>query len=146
VIVYLDSSALVKCYADESGALDTVDLLDGAEMVATSPMTRVEVASALARAVRDGVLAPKAGREAFEAFRNEWPALIQVPATERVLTRAQDLMWQSALRSYDAVHLASALIWRERVAQDVTLATFDRRLTAAAEAAGLPAWPGSSAT
>lgn len=139
--VYLDSSALVKCYAEEAGALDTIDLLDRADIVATSSITRVEVSSALARAVRERLLAGKAAREADHVFHDEWAGLVQVPVTERVLARAQELVWTFGLRGYDAVQLASALTWRERVGQDITVATFDRRLSAAAEAAGLDAWP-----
>lgn len=144
MMLYLDSSALVKCYGEEAGALQTVDVIDGADMVATSPITRVEVSSALARAVREGLLAPKTGREAYESFRNEWRSLIQVPVTERVLARAQELLWESGLRAYDAMQLASAIVWQERVAEDVTLATFDTRLAAAAGRAGLHAWPRAS--
>ena len=144
MMLYLDSSALVKCYGEEAGALETVDVIDGAEMVATSPITRVEVSSALARAVREGVLAAKTGREAYESFRNEWRSLNQVPITERVMVRAQELLWESGLRAYDAEQLASAVVWQERVAEDVTLATFDTRLAAAAVRAGLHAWPRAS--
>ena len=141
MMLYLDSSALVKCYGEETGALDTVDVIDGAEMVATSSITRVEVSSALARATREGILAAKTGREAHDAFRDEWRSLIQVPVTERVLVRAQELLWNSGLRAYDAMQLASALVWQERVGQEVTVATFDRRLAEAAETAGMPTWP-----
>lgn len=141
MIVYLDSSALVKCYGDEAGSLDTVDLLGGAELVATSLVTSVEVSSALARAVRGGIVEPEAGREADRLFREEWPALIRLPLTPRVLGRAQDIAWELALRGYDAVQLASALIWQERVGTSITLATFDARLARAARDAGMAVWP-----
>lgn len=140
-MLYLDSSALVKCYGEEAGALDTIDLIDAAEMVATSPITRVEVASALARAARNGMLAPKAAREAFRTFAGEAHALIQIPVSERVLARAQELVWQAGLRGYDAIQLASALTWAERSGRPLTLATFDRRLAAAGQQAGLAVWP-----
>jgi predicted nucleic acid-binding protein len=141
VNVFLDSSALVKCYSEEQGALDTMALLDVAAMVAVSPLTRVEVTSALTRAVREGVLTARLGRDAYAAFLEEWPALIQVPVSEGVLGRAQELLWQSPLRAYDALQLASALVWRERLSEPVTFATFDARLAAAARPAGLDAWP-----
>ena len=141
MIIYLDSSALVKCYAEEPGSLDTVDLLDGAELVATSFVTRVEVSSTLARAVRAGLLPPEAGRAADRIFRDEWRALIRLPLTDRVLGRAQDVAWEFALRGYDAVQLASALIWQERVGGSMTLATFDGRLARAARDAGMTTWP-----
>ena len=141
MMVYLDSSALVKCYGEEAGALDTIDLIDAAELVATSLVTRVEVASALARAVRRGILGPDAGHEAFRAFSDEARRLIHVPVTERVLARAQTFVWEFGLRGYDAVQLASAVSWQDRVGGPVTLATFDARLGAAARLAQLAVWP-----
>ena len=141
MMVYLDSSALVKCYGEEAGALETIELIEAAEMVATSLVTRVEVASALARAVHRGILAPEAGREAFRAFSDEARALIQMPVSERVLSRAEAFVWDYGLRGYDAVQLASAVSWQERVGRPVTLATFDTRLAAAAQQIQLAVWP-----
>lgn len=141
MIVYLDSSALVKCYVPEAGWEETLALVSAAELVATSPITRVEVASGLARAVRTGSLSAETGRAALRAFAEESFALIQIPMTERLLLRAQSLVWEHGLRGYDAVQLASAVSWKERVAQPVTLATFDRRLWQACVGAGLEPWP-----
>lgn len=138
---YLDSSALVKLYTGESGALDTIDLIDGADMVATSPITRVEITSALTRAVRTGGMTARMARDAYDELQDHWRSLVQVPLTERVLGRAQDLLWQSVLRAGDALQLASALVWQEQVMDAVTLATFDARLAAAARQARLNVWP-----
>ena len=44
-------------------------------------------------------------------------------------------------RGYDAVHLASALIWQECVGTEILLATFDLQLWEAAPKAGVKAWP-----
>ncbi len=53
------------------------------------------------------------------------------------------MAWDYGLRGYDAVHLASALYWQESLRQRVVLATFDRELWRAGEAAGLGVWPSS---
>ena len=42
---------------------------------------------------------------------------------------------------YDAVHLATAVAWREAVAEAPVLATYDRELWKAAAAQGLEVWP-----
>ncbi len=145
MIVYLDSSALVKCYVPEAGWEETLALVSAADLVATSPITRVEVASGLARAVRTGGLSAATGREALRAFAEESHALIQIPMTERLLVRAQAFVWDHGLRGYDAVQLASAVTWRERAASPVTLATFDRRLWQACATVGLDPWPAQMA-
>jgi predicted nucleic acid-binding protein len=141
VIAYLDSSALVKCYAMEARSLDTIDLIGQADMVVTSPVTRVEVASGLARAVRMGSLSPRGAHAAYADFAGEVDAIIQVPLTDAIVTRGQALVWEHGLRGYDAIQLASALAWQQRMGSRVTLATFDTRLARAAGESGLTVWP-----
>ena len=145
MILYLDSSALVKCYAEEAGSLDTIALIDGADLVCTSPITRVEVASALARASRRTARVRAAMQEALDAFGAELAAIIQVPVTDALLLRAQGLVWERGLRGYDAVQLSSALAWQSRARAAVTFATFDERLAEAAAVSGLEVWPPPSA-
>ena len=42
------------------------------------------------------------------------------------------------LGTLDAIHLATALLWREMTGEDLTMATHDGALAIAAEAHGLP--------
>ena len=61
--------------------------------------------------------------------------------TEALVSRAEMVAWDYALRGYDAVQLASALTWQESIGADITLATFDRQLWEAAQQAGVHPWP-----
>jgi predicted nucleic acid-binding protein len=131
----------VKRYVSEPGSHDLIALTAAAEVVATSLVTRAEVAAALARAVRVGALDNDSGRRAQRRFSQEWPNLAKVPITEALVSRAETLAWDHGLRGYDAVHLAAALTWRDSVGRDVVLATFDRQLWEAAPEAGLQPWP-----
>ena len=56
MIAYLDASALVKRYIVEGGSNETIALTAEAEMTATSIVSRAEVAAALAKAVRTGLV------------------------------------------------------------------------------------------
>jgi predicted nucleic acid-binding protein len=141
VILYLDASALVKRYVSERGSNEVVALTAAAEAVATSLVSRAEVAAALARAVRLGVLDHDDGRRAQRQFSREWPDLVRVPLTESLVSRAETLAWDHGLRGYDAVRLAAALTWQDSIGQDVVVATFDRQLWETAPRAGLRAWP-----
>lgn len=141
MIVYVDASALVKRYVTEVGSADVNDLAARATAVATALVTRAEVAAALARAVRIGVLDDVAGRRAQRRFSREWPDLMRVPVTEALVARAEALAWAHGLRGYDAVQMASALTWQDAVGQEVVMATFDRQLWGAAPDAGLQVWP-----
>ena len=141
MILYLDASALVKRYVTERGSKEVITLTAAAEAVATSLVSRAEVAAALARAVRLGVLDEDGGRRAQRRFSREWPDIPRVPVGEALVSRAETLAWGHGLRGHDAVQLASALTWRDSIGQDVVLATFDRQLWEATSRAGLQAWP-----
>ena len=52
MILYLDTSALVKRYVMESGSAEVNALMEQADTVGSALLTRVEMASALAKAVR----------------------------------------------------------------------------------------------
>ena len=73
-------------------------------------------------------------------FRADWPRLARIQLAEPLLARADALAWDYGLRGYDAVHLASALYWQESLREPVTLATFDRELWRAGQAAGVEVW------
>jgi len=140
-VVYLDASALVKCYVEEAGTEEVRRLLRGATVIGTAAIARVEVAAALAKAVRMGVLSGDEALGALEAFRDEWRALERIQVTETILSRAADLAWERNLGAYDAAHLAAALIWHELLGEPVIMAAFDRELWKASRASGLDVWP-----
>ncbi len=141
MIVYLDASALVKRYVTERGSKQVIALTAAAVAVATSLISRAEVAAAFARAVRLGVLDDNGGRRAQRRFSQEWPDLVRIPVSEALVSRAETVAWDHGLRGYDAVQLAAALTWRDSIGQEVVLATFDRQLWETAAQAGLQAWP-----
>jgi hypothetical protein len=62
---------------------------------------------------------------------------VRVQATEVLLARADELAWELGLRGYDAVHLASALLWQDGMGERVMVGTFDRALWEAAEGRGM---------
>ena len=141
MILYLDASALVKRYVEERGSKAVIALIADAELVATSLISRAEVAAAFARAVRLGVLDPDGGQRAQRRFSREWRDVVRVPVSEAIVLRAETVAWDYGLRGYDAVQLASALTWQESIGQDVVLGTCDGQLWEAAPRAGLRAWP-----
>jgi len=141
VIAYLDASALVKRYVVERGSRETIALTTESEMTATSIVSRAEVAAALARAVRAGLVKDDVARNAQRRFAQDWPDLARVSVTEALVERAERLAWEHGLRGYDAVQLASALAWQESLSEEIVLASFDQQLWEAAKRSGLKAWP-----
>ena len=141
MILYLDTSALVKCYVAERDTQEVISLAGRANLLGSSLISRVELAAAIAKAVRRGLLTAEMGRGAQSAFLNQWTDLARIPVTEALVSRAGILAWDYTLRGYDAVQLASALTWQESVGRPVTLATFDRELWEAGQEAGIEVWP-----
>ena len=142
--LYLDTSALVKCYIAEDGSDDVIALMADAAAVATSLVTRTEVAAALAKAVRDDRVDEDEAQRARRKFLREWPDFGRVPVSDALVERADTLAWEHGLRAYDSVQLAAALACEDMVGAlgvDVVLATFDRQLRKAAARSGLSTWP-----
>lgn len=141
MILYLDASALVKRYVAETGSAEVAAVLDRARAIATAVISRAEVTAALARAVRIGLAPREDAAAALAGFDADWGDLIRLEVNEPVVARAAALAWAQGLRGYDAVHLASALMWQESLGDPVTLATYDRELWRGARNAGLQPWP-----
>jgi predicted nucleic acid-binding protein len=141
MILYMDSSAIVKQYAVETGSAEVHEAVEKAEVVGTASISRAEVVAALRKAVRLGVLAKTEGESAVRSFNKSWPDLIRTRVTERLVKHASELAWNHNLRGYDSVQLASAAAWQQAIGRHVTLATFDRRLGQSARHVGLLTFP-----
>jgi uncharacterized protein len=141
VIVYLDASAVVKRYLSESGSAEVAALISEAQSIGTAVISRAEVAAAFAKAARVGLVSREAALEALAAFNSDWQDLMRLQINDPLAARAGMLAWEQGLRGYDAVHLATALMWQETLGESVTVATFDRDLWRSAQASGLICWP-----
>jgi predicted nucleic acid-binding protein len=141
VIVYADTSAVVKLFVIERDSDVTQSILKKARAVGTALVTLAELVATLARSERMGVLSADdavADRAGLAAF---WPSLVHIGIDAALVARAEVLAWEHVLRGYDAIHLAAARIWQERVESPVTVATFDQEVWEAARQSGLIASP-----
>lgn len=141
MIVYADTSALVKLFVTEEGSQATRDTLAQAWAIGTGLLARAELGAALARGARRGLLSGTEAREARRQLEVVWPTWIHIAVDESLVSRAEGLAWEYSLWGYDAIHLASTLTWQEHLGHEVLLATFDQELWEAARQAGVAAWP-----
>ena len=132
MILYLDTSALVKLLRVEQGSEAIWEATESAQALASSTLARVEVHSALARLIREGQ-----PREALQSslieFEELWSGMAQVQM-DRAVDAACGLCFKHPLRTLDAIHLASALLLREEGGLEVVFACADGRLREAAAA------------
>jgi predicted nucleic acid-binding protein len=132
VIAYIDTSALLRVVLREAGALDDLRSYDA---LVSSELIAVESARTIDRLRLHGSLTSE---EAAARLRtvNEWlEAIDLVLVRTPVLSRASEPM-PMPLGTLDALHLATALIWRDRMGPLPTLVTHDTTLGLAARAFG----------
>lgn len=134
--LYLDASALVKVFVDEQGRDEVLAAVAEAELAATARLGYVECRAAFARARREGRLSETGERVAGRSLDQRWSHLAVVELDEALMRQAADLTRAYALRSADAVHLASAIVISGARRNQTTFACWDRGLSEAAEAAG----------
>jgi len=132
VILYLDTSALVKLYIGEPGTESVERAVAEAESVATSWLSYPEARSAFARLRREGSLSPEDLRVVASSLDKDLAAYEILMPDEGVWRAAGDIAELRGLRALDAVHLAEASGLAESK-EDVRMLTFDDRLLAAAK-------------
>ena len=141
MILYLDTSALIKRYINETGSPDVWEWIHSAQDKATVLITRAEMSSAINRLLRMKYLSEEEHASALAEFRADWMNFHRLPITEALVARADALACEHNLRGYAAVHLAAALNWQELLELPVTLVTYDRELSEAAQALGMAVYP-----
>lgn len=143
MIVYLDTSALLKLYLAEEGSRHVRDVVSTAALACTHLIAHAEVREGLARAVRTGRLGEDERMRQVRAFNTDWAALHTIAVDEPLVQRAGEHAERLALRGYDSVHLAAAERAFDGAGRPAAfmLATFDNDLCCGAEALGIPVMP-----
>jgi uncharacterized protein len=132
VIAYLDTSALLRLVLGEPGALTG---LLRAEALVSSELLAVESLRTIDRLRLLGSLSAEEA-SSRRATVNEWLEAVDLVLLQRpVLARASEPL-PTPLGTLDALHLATALVWRERTQQPLVVATHDRDLALAARSFG----------
>lgn len=132
MIAYVDTSALLRVVLREPGV--TVDLR-ACDALVSSELIAVESLRTIDRLRLQGALTMDEAA-ARRAVVTDWlEAIDLVLLRPPVLSRASDPL-PVALGTLDALHLATAIIWRERMQQSLVMATHDGNLALAARAFG----------
>jgi predicted nucleic acid-binding protein len=127
VVVYLDSSALVKLVLPEPETSALLDALDDAELLVSSIVAAVEVPRAARRLADRHGLVDERAEDVIDSVELLWLDTGIVSAASRLSP--------VHLRSLDAIHLASGL----SLGGDLTsFVAYDRRLLEAAREQALP--------
>lgn len=135
MIVYFDTSGLLKLFVDETHTEETRNWARAADAIALSRVTLPEASAAIGRRHRGGGLALPSAQRLLREIAAFWHAATVVELDEM---HAADLAFEHGLSGFDAVQLAAALTARERArGETFAFASFDTALNRAARAEGL---------
>jgi predicted nucleic acid-binding protein len=138
-VIYLDTSALIKRFVNEKGSSVVQSLLQRPGGVATAKIAYAETFAGFARKLREGNIPKPLHALACRQFERDWPAYLRIELQDDILFLARDLIQRHPLRSFDAVHLASALSLKSALGEEITFAAADGRLLRAARNENLTA-------
>jgi uncharacterized protein len=139
LILFCDTSALVKLYVQEDGSEVVMEQAEASEAVAVCRIAWVEIMSAFARRVREMPSDAPALDRARRRFAADWPHCLTLELTQAVAELAGEYAEAFALRAYDSVQLAAVMTLHRETAGDLRFACFDNRLAKAARVLGIGA-------
>ncbi len=138
MILYLDTSALVKLFLDELHSDSVRRWASDAANVMVSQLSWTEMCAALALKKRTGQITAAQVSVTLAALHQDWPRYQRLATDVALFAEAGALALRLDLRACDSVQLASA--WRVfgLTGPALVFCSFDRKLNTAAHALGLP--------
>lgn len=92
MILYLDTSALIKRYVVEAGSNEVTDLVEQSETVGSVLLTRIEMAAALSKSVRMNWVESGEAENAWQDFLAHWQqSFTRLSITPALAERAAEM-------------------------------------------------------
>lgn len=139
-VYYLDTSALVKLYVQELGTDVVLSLTSDLEndQLAILDLARVEFRAAVRRRERASDIDSAQAFQILSQFDEHVSELyLTQPCNSSVVEEAVRLLDHQALRAYDAVQLAGAVVLQGNGLSEMTFVCADKDLVKAAKTEGL---------
>lgn len=137
MILYLDTSSLVKLYVEEHGSSKVQKMVASCEAAATSVVAYAETRAALARRYREKAFSDDEYEHLKSSFETDWPDYFVLYIIRETVSLAGDLAEKHALRGFDAIHLACAMLLNKETSGSVVFSCYDGNLEKAAELEGI---------
>ena len=133
MILYLDTSSLVKLYVEETASAEVEGLVGSAEVIGTTLIAYAEARAAFSRRFRENAFSSKDYNRLRSRFESDRKNFLSIHVSREIVRMAGDLAEKHGLRGFDAVHLASAVALREKLALPVTFSCYDIQLQNASQ-------------
>ena len=132
-MIYLDSSALVKRYIEESGSSRVTALLAESDVAAVSRLAYAEALSALTRRHKAGDISTRSFEKIKPAFKSDWDRLLIIELGIEVWGFVDRIIARHALKAADSIHLSTALMLKQKLKTELIFIASDIELLAAAQ-------------
>ncbi len=133
MILYLDTSSLVKLYVEEIHTVTVRKWVEETELVATCRVALPETVSAFHRRFRAGDFSKPDYENLLAGFTADWRKFVVLDFDE---WEAGVLVGKYGLRGFDAVHLSSAKMMKQDGDLAFFFSSFDEKLNKAAAGEG----------
>ena len=137
MILFCDTSALIKLYVQEEGSELMLEVAKEAAVVAVCRIAWVEAMFAFARRSREAPEETPLSNQVRGRFQQDWGSFATVEVNQQLVKQAGEYAEIFALRAYDSIQLAAAQTLQQGNAGKVSFACFDQRLQKVARLLGL---------
>ncbi len=141
MIVYFDTSALIKKYFHEPYTDNILELWRNTDYRITSMVTFAESLATAHRKIRDQLLSDTVRHKLIDRIKTDWKMFVRVDVNTELNAEIERITATYSLRGFDAIHLASATLIQKSVKQPLIFACFDKALLKAAKAEDLIPFP-----
>ena len=136
MVIYFETSALLSWLLGEPHAAEVKSQIDNAQTVVTSSLALVEAERALIRAESQGILGSGEAEKLRGLLARSKSSWMLMEISEEVRARAGRFFPAEPVRTLDAIHLATALMFM-RVFPALELLSYDQRILRNAAALGI---------
>lgn len=132
MILFFDTSALMKAYAKEEHSEQVRRLMKETNSSFVSLITWAEMCAAFGLKERTQQITSTEVAAGLERLNKEWTNFGQIGVDSELMINAGKLALRFGLRAYDSVQLASAQRVHKQLGSNLTFCCFDKQLNAAA--------------
>ncbi|MHB1253786.1 MAG: type II toxin-antitoxin system VapC family toxin [Candidatus Humimicrobiaceae bacterium] len=132
MISYFDTSAIVKLYIHETGSEEVREIFDLSDILATSNIAYVETISVFTRINNEKKLSDSDYKNIISNFKKDWEDLFVLKIDNTIIKTAGQFIESYKIKGYDSVHLASAVIFGQRINKIINFCCWDKKLNEAA--------------
>ena len=133
MILYLDTSALVKRYFREPHTETVIKKWRQASQIVTSSVAYAEALAAFYRKQRESGFNNTLMNRVVKDLRADWAGFIRIQVNDELNAYIDEALTTYPLRGFDAIHLASAMIIYAKFQKELLFICYDQQLNAAAK-------------